>query len=235
MVAAAFAGFSKTGIPGAGMLFVAVFANLLPARQATGAGLPLLIFADAFAYFVYRRNLEWRRAGHLLPWALAGLVLGRFFLGHVDDHQAAHIVGLIITIMLVVHLWRKFRTPERAIGRAPIWFVPVVGFLTGFATMVANASGPVLTIYLLVLQLPKLEFLGTTTALFLIINWVKVPFGIQLGFINVQSLLFNLNLLPAVAVGALVGPWVVKRIDQGMFESCALLLAAFATIRLLFA
>ena len=60
MAAAALAGFSKTGIPGIGILYVAVFANLMPARQATGTVLPLLIFADLFAFFVYRKNLEWR-------------------------------------------------------------------------------------------------------------------------------------------------------------------------------
>src|ERR1043165_8140219 len=87
MFAAALSGFSKTGIPGIGILSVAIFANLMPARQATGAVLPLLIFADVFAYFLYRRNLEWRRVGQLLPWALGGILLGWFVLGRVDDRQ----------------------------------------------------------------------------------------------------------------------------------------------------
>ena len=67
------AGFSKTGIPGASILFVAIIPNLIPARQATGVVLPMLIFADLFAFTVYRKNLAWRRVGRLLPWALAGV------------------------------------------------------------------------------------------------------------------------------------------------------------------
>ena len=55
---AVMAGFSKTGIPGSSILFVAIFPNLIPARQATGVVLPMLIFADLFAYVVYRKNLE---------------------------------------------------------------------------------------------------------------------------------------------------------------------------------
>jgi hypothetical protein len=35
-------GVAKTGIAGMGILFVAVFANVIPARQATGFELPLL-------------------------------------------------------------------------------------------------------------------------------------------------------------------------------------------------
>jgi uncharacterized membrane protein YfcA len=83
------------------------------------------------------------------------------------------------------------------------------------------------------MRLPKLEFLGTGAAFFLVINWIKVPFGIQLGLLNAPSLMLNLWLLPAVAAGALAGPWVVKRIDQAAFENSALVLAAAATLKLL--
>src|SRR3954471_20382351 len=232
VIGAALAGFSKTGIPGMGILFVALFANLMPARQATGAVLPLLIFADLFAYFVYRKNLEWRRVGQLLPWSVAGILLGWFVLGRINDQQTARIVGGVIAIMLGVHLWRKWRTPEDAVAHAPAWFGPFAGLLAGFATMVANAAGSVMTLYLLGMGLPKLEFLGTGGAFFLVINWIKVPFGIQLGLLNAPSLMLNLWLLPAVAVGALAGPWVVKRIDQAAFENSALLLTAAAAVKL---
>jgi len=234
-LAALLAGFSKTGIPGVGILFVAVFANLMPARQATGLVLPLLIFADLFALVVYRKNLQWRRVGRLLPWAVAGVVAGWAVLGRVDDVQTTRMVGAVCTVMLGLHLWRKWRgTAEEAAARAPAWFGPFAGLLAGFATMVANAAGPVMALYLLAMRLPKLEFLGTSAAFFLLINWIKVPFGLQLGLINSQSLLLNLYLLPAVAAGALAGPWVVKRVQQSAFENLVLLLTALGVGKLLF-
>ena len=82
--------------------------------------------------------------------------------------------------------------------------------------------------------LNKMEFVGTAAAFFLVINWIKVPFSAQLGLLNAPSLTLNLWLLPAVAVGALAGPWVVKRVDQTVFENAALALTAVATIKLLF-
>lgn len=231
---AAVAGFSKTGIPGTSILFVAIFANLMPARQATGLVLPLLIVADVFAYFVYRKNLEWRRVGRLLPWALGGVVAGWLVLGRVNDTQTARIVGVVIACMLALHLWRKSRgTAEEAAAHAPIWFGPFAGVLAGFSTMVANAAGPVMTLYLLAMRLPKLEFLGTGAAFFLVINWTKVPFMVQLDMITGETLLLNLWLLPAVAVGALAGPWVVKRVNQTTFENYALALTAVAVVKLL--
>ena len=228
------AGFSKTGIPGTSIFFVAIFANIMPARQATGLVLPLLIFADMFAFAVYRKNLEWGRVGRLLPWAVGGVVLGWAVLGRVNDVQTARIVGLVIAAMLGLHLWRKWRTPEDALAHAPVWFGPFAGVMAGFATMVANAAGPVMTLYLLAMRLTKLEFLGTSAAFFLLINWIKVPFGLQLGLLTGPSLTLNLWLLPAVAVGALAGPWVVKRVNQAVFENTALALTAAAVVKLLF-
>ena len=115
----------------------------------------------------------------------------------------------------------------------PRWFGPIMGIFAGLTTMMANAAGPVMTLYLLAMRLPKLEFLGTGAAFFLLINWIKVPFIAQLGLINASSLTLNLYLLPAVAVGALLGRPVVQRVNQRIFENAALALAAVAALRLL--
>ena len=233
-VAALISGFSKTGIPGISMLSVSIFALLIPAKQATGVVLPMLIFADLFAFVVYRKNLEWRRVGRLLPWAVGGLLLGWFALSRINNEQTAHLVGVILALMLGLHLHRRWKNPESE-APAPRWFGPLMGLFAGVTTMVANAAGPVMTLYLLAMRLPKLEFLGTSAAFFLLINWIKVPFIAQLGLINQASLTLNLYLLPAVAVGALLGRPIVARVNQKVFENVALLLAAGAVVKLLLA
>lgn len=232
MAGAAIAGFSKTGIPGTGILFVVIFANALGARTATGVVLPLLIFADVFAYAVYRKNLDWRRVLRLLPWALGGVVLGWLALGVASDAQMNRGVGLIIAFLLGLHVWRQRRSLGEVVAHAPGWFGPAAGVLAGFTTMVANAAGPVMIVYLLAMRLEKLEFLGTSAAFFLVINWLKVPFAIDLGLINESSLWLNLWLLPAVAIGALSGRWVIARVNQSLFENCALVLSALAALKL---
>ncbi len=232
--AAVISGFSKTGIPGISILSVSIYANVLPARMATGVVLPMLIFADIFAFLVYRKHLEWRRVGRLLPWALGGLVLGWLALGRVDDRQTARLVGVIIAAMLALHLWRRRKNADEVAAHAPEWFGPVMGIFAGLTTMIANAAGPVMTLYLLAMRLNKLEFLGTGAAFFLLINWIKVPFIAQLGLINASSLTLNLYLLPAVAVGALLGRPVVERVNQQVFENTALALTFVAAVKLLF-
>ena len=100
--------------------------------------------------------------------------------------------------------------------------------ITATAAMVANAAGPVMTIYLLAMRLPKLEFLGTGAVFFFLINWIKVPFMVDLGLINAASLTLNLQLAPAVLVGAWLGRIVAARINQNAFENLSLALAAAA-------
>ena len=234
LVGAMIAGFSKTGIPGSSILFIAIFPNLIPAKQATGVVLPMLIFADLFAFVVYRKDLEWRRVGRLLPWAVAGVGLGWLALGRINDAQTARVVGGIIAMMLALHVWRRRAGADEAAAHAPAWFGPAAGLCAGFTTMVANAAGPVMTLYLLAMRLTKLEFLGTGVAFFLVINWIKVPFAAQLGLITPASLKLNLCLLPAVAVGALLGRPVVTRVNQKVFENTVLALTALAAGKLLF-
>jgi uncharacterized membrane protein YfcA len=234
LLAAAMFGLSKTGLPGVSLLAVGVLSNLMPAKVATGVVLPLLIFADLFASFVYRKHLDWRHVGRLLPSAVTGVALGWLALGRIDDRQTAQLVGVIIAVMLAVHLWRR-RVGSDEVVRAPVWFGPLMGLFAGFTTMIANAAGPVMILYLLAMRLEKLKFLGVTAAFFLLINWIKVPFALQLGLINQDSLWLNLWLLPAVAVGALSGRAIVARIDQRRFENIALVLSGLAVVKLLLA
>jgi len=230
------AGFSKTGIPGLGILFVGIFVNVLPVRQATGVVLPMLIMGDLFAVALYRRHAQWGHLWRLLPATVAGVVLGWLVLRQMSDAQTARLVGLVLLLMLVVHVWRKARAGAEAaiVGQAPRWFSALSGLLAGFATQVANAAGPVMSLYLLSMRLPKLEFLGTGAVFFMFINWFKVPFMVQLDMINRETLVLNLCLAPAVIAGALLGRFVLPRINQQAFELWALVLTVLAVLKLLF-
>ncbi|MDR2196274.1 MAG: sulfite exporter TauE/SafE family protein [Gallionellaceae bacterium] len=233
LLAAASFGLSKTGLPGVSLLAVSILPNLMPAKIATGVVLPLLIFADLFAFFVYRKHLDWRHVGRLLPWAVTGVMLGWLALGRIDDQQAARLVGAIIAAMLAMHLWRQRNRDNDFATRAPVWFGAAMGLFAGFTTMIANAAGPVMVLYLLAMRLDKLEFFGVAAAFFLAINWIKVPFALHLGLITQDSLWLNLWLLPAVAAGALCGRWIIARINQRVFENITLAMSALAVVKLL--
>ncbi len=224
-------GLAKTGIGGLGMLAVVIFANLMPAKAASGVVLPMLVLADVVAVLSYRRHAQWSYLWKLFPWTAAGVVAGYFAMGRIDDRQASLMIGVIVLGLLGLHLWRRRRGGAEAMQGA--WFAPVVGILAGFTTLVANAAGPLMAIYLLAMRLPKMEYMGTGAVYFMLMNLFKVPFMMQLDLVNATSLTFNLWLAPAVLAGALLGRWVLVRIDQRLFENLALGLAGLAGLRLL--
>jgi len=226
-------GLAKTGISGLGMLAVVIFANLLPARQASGFVLPMLVFADVVAVASYRQHAQWRYLWRLFPWTALGVAAGYLALGRIDDRQARVLIGGIVLTLLALHLARRKRPP----GESPelgAWAAPVFGVLAGFTTLVANAAGPLMIIYLLSMRLPKMEYMGTGAYFFLLINLFKVPFMVNLGLIDARSFTGNLLLLPAVIAGALAGRVILRRIDQKLFENLALGLSAAAGLKLLF-
>lgn len=239
VLAAFLVGVSKTGIAGLGMLFVALFALVIPStKQSSGIVLPLLICGDMIAVLAYRRHSQWKHLWRLFPWTALGVVIGFFALGRVDDRQARLLVGIIICGMVVMHVWRRWISPpknaEVEAASHGVWFAPTIGVLAGFTTLVANAAGPLMVIYLLAMRLPKMEFVGTGAVFFMLLNWFKVPFMAGLGLITFESLRFNLLLVPAVLAGAFLGKLLLKRIDQKAFEIVALVLSAAAGIKLLF-
>ena len=87
VVAALLVGVAKTGIAGIGMLFVVIFAQILPAKQATGLVLPLLCFGDLVAVAAYRQHAAWRHLWRLFPWTALGVVVGYFVLGRIGDQD----------------------------------------------------------------------------------------------------------------------------------------------------
>lgn len=84
--------------------------------------------------------------------------------------------------------------------------------------MVANAGGPVMSLYLLSAGFRKLGFLGTSAWFFLIVNTSKVPFSVGLGLIDARSLLLDAAMLLFVVPGAYIGRKCVDRINQKLFE-----------------
>lgn len=232
-------GMAKTGLSGLGTLFIAIFANVLPTKEATGLVLPLLILGDVVAVAVYRRHAVWSQLWGLFPWAGVGVVAGYLAMDRIDNHQARVLVGGIVIALLVLHALRRWRerrmTAEVKQPRVPRPVVAAVGVLAGFTTLIANAAGPLMAVYLLALRLPKLEFIGTSAVYFLLLNLFKVPFMVDLGLITGSSLWVNLLLAPAVFTGALIGRSLVQRINQRWFEIITLSLTAVAGLRLVLA
>jgi uncharacterized membrane protein YfcA len=232
-ISAVMVGIAKTGIPGIGILVVPLMATVMPSRESTGVLLGILILADVFAAGYYRRKAQFGHIIRLLPSAFVGIVAGYFGLKYVNNQQLKPVIGIIVLAMLTLNYWRNKKDDQNIHLPNKWWFIAVMGFLAGLTTMMANAAGPVMIIYLLAAGLPKVEFVGTAAWFFFIVNWIKVPFSAKLQLMTLESIKLNLMMLPLIALGALIGILVLKRIKQKWFRIVVQILATAAAIKLI--
>ncbi len=224
-------GISKTALPGAGTLAVVVFAAILPARTSTAALLVLLIVGDVLALTLYRRHADWRTLWRLAPAVVAGIAVGALFLALAQDVLVRRGIGAILVALVIVTLALRRRPARPGGGRAALLGY---GTLGGFTTMVANAGGPVMSLYFPAARFDVRAFLGTAAWFFAIVNIAKLPIVIGLGLLTVPVLWLDLLLVPAVLLGGALGRLIAGRLSQRTFETVVLVLTGATALWLLF-
>jgi uncharacterized membrane protein YfcA len=168
-----------------------------------------------------------------MPPAIAGIVIGWLLLDRLDERVCRPLIGGVILALAAGQLLRTWR-PD-LLGRVPQSrsFAWTMGILTGVTTMLANAAGPVVALYLLAVSLPKSQLIATGAWFFLIVNLVKVPFSTNLGLIAPGTLAVNAALAPGVVLGLFLGRAFLRRLPQRAFDTLVLCLAACAAARLI--
>jgi len=211
-------GMSKTGISGIGLAVVPILAAIFGGKPSVGLLLPILIFADIFAVTYYNRHAEWKHVLKLLPWAIAGILIA-LFVGHqVSDRLFKQIIGIVVIVGIGLMIWRDLR--RKQIRIPDHWGFPaLLGLSGGFATMIGNAAGPILIMYLLSMRLPKNKFIGTGAWFFFIVNVLKVPLHITVWkTINWESFIFDVLMIPGIIFGAFLGIYLVKLFPERAYR-----------------
>lgn len=226
-------GLSKTGFGGFGIVSVSLFAQLFPAKESTGALLPLMIFADFIAVWFYRQHANWPDLVKLLPATLGGIICGWWLMPRIPDAMFTLLLGWVILGLMLLTVAQRIRPQMMTFAAGH----PLLGFVAGWGmgvtTMLANAAGAIAAFYFLAQRMDKMTFVGTAAWFFLVVNLVKVPFSAQLGLIDAESLVFDAYLLPLVLAGAVAGRLLLRRVPQRAFEWITITLAGAAALRLI--
>ena len=218
LLCAMLVGMAKTGLSGFGLMVVPILANVFGGRASVGLLLPILIFADVFAVTWYNRHAEWKYVLRLIPWAIIGVLIGTFTGKLISDVTFNRLLAGLVFFGVGLLVWQDLRSKKVTIPDY-WWFSMVLGLLGGFATMIGNAAGPVMALYLLSMRLPKNSYIGTGAWFFFIINLSKVPFHIfSWETISKQSIVLDLMMIPAIAAGSFLGIYLVKLIPEKFYR-----------------
>lgn len=234
MVCAVLIGMSKAGIKGMGMLTIPLMAAVFGGKPSAGLVLPILSFADLFAVSYYNRDANWKYIWQLIPAAVLGVLIAVWVGQLIDDATFTSLMGwLIVGGLVLMIILEKRHLPSSIINSW--WFGSLFGIIGGFSTMIGNAAGPVLAVYLLSTRIPKQSFIGTGAWFFLLINLVKWPFHIFIWkTITWSSISLNVLTIPAIALGVYIGISIVKLIPEKTFRYFIIFMTFIIALRLIF-
>ena len=226
-------GLSKSGLVGSmGMVAVPMLALVMPARDATGMMLPVLLAMDAIAVWIYRKDANWHVLRIMLPGAMVGTILGWLLWSVVTDAQVLLAVGIItVLFMLDALLPIRKRLPDTPPSRGwgAFW-----GGAAGLTSFISHTGGPPFQIYTLPLGMSPTVYSATTAFFFAIVNTSKLIPYYFLGTLSVNNLEISAVLIPFGLVGVAVGVFLVRRISAKAFYTLAYVLILLLGIKILY-
>lgn len=217
-VAALSIGMSKTGVQGIMLMIVPLMAMAFGAKESTGVILPMLCMADIIAVAYYKRIADWKVVAKLLPTAILGFFLAIGVDNMIPNGQFRQLMGWTLMLALIVMIWSEIFGKENR-WMKKWWYAAIFGLLGGFTTMIGNAAGPVMSVYLLSMRKEKMEYIGINAWFFLVVNLLKVPLqAFVWDNITWDSLQLNLVMLPVIGIGSLIGIRIVKLLPEKIFR-----------------
>ena len=233
LLSAFFIGLSKAGLRGIDMMNVTIMAIVFGSKASTGIVLPLLCVADIIAVIYYHRHAQWNHFWKLIPWMAIGILVGVYVGKDMDEVLFRKIMAIIIITTVFIMVALEIR--KNQIIPTNKFFVANMGLAAGFTTMLGNLAGAFSNIYFLAMRMPKNDFIGTASWVFLVINLFKLPF--QVFFwknITPESLYTDLLLLPAVLVGFWLGIKIVSKIKEDNYRKIVIVLTFLGALAIFF-
>lgn len=226
-------GMSKTGVQGMMLLIVPFMAMAFGAKESTGVILPMLCMADIIAVAYYKRIADWKIVLRLLPTAILGFFIAIAVDSMVPAAAFKKLMGWTLALALVVMFWNEFGGKENR-WMNKWWYSAIFGLLGGFTTMIGNAAGPVMAVYLLSMRKDKMSYVGINAWFFLVVNLLKVPLQAFVWH-NISWASFSLDalMLPVILIGAVIGIRIVRWFPEKAFHRFVQAVTVLAVILML--
>lgn len=232
VIAVLIVGLSKAGLLGGlGVVGVPLLALVMPARDAAGMMLPVLLCMDAVAVWMYRKEVDWSILKIMLPGAAVGTLLGWALWAMVSDAMVLLMVG-VVTLVFVIDAVFPIRKKLEGLPPSKPWGT-FWGGMAGFTSFISHTGGPPFQIYVLPRKLPPAVYAGTTAVFFAIVNTSKLIPYFFLGQLNIHNLTLSAALAPVGVIGVFLGIYLVRRISMKLFYRIAYWLVFLLALQLI--
>ena len=210
-------GLSKGGFAGMGALSLPLLAFAIDPVRAAAITLPILIAQDVVGVWAFRRTVDWRLLGWMLPGSVLGIALGYAFAASVSSAAVMAMVGAISVLFGAYRLRAARHAAPGGTARWPEWIGSLFGIASGFTSQIAHVGQPPFQLWVLPRNLPRDMLVGTTAIFFAATNWIKVPAYWALGQFTAANVMTSAALLPLALVATVAGVRLVRRVDAARF------------------
>jgi uncharacterized membrane protein YfcA len=224
-------GFNKAGLAGTLGPFVTVLLALsIPADDAIGLLLPILIVADWFTLAAHWRQWDVRIYSRLLLASLIGILIGSLVISAVDETALRRIIAVAMLGFAIFYLKsRSIRLDPQKSDR----YVWPAGATSGLISTLAHLGGPPVFLYLMTTNLKPRRFVATSALLFATINLLKVPSYFLAGLFDGELIVSTMWTWVMIPVGVGVGRALVDKINRERFEKMTVALLTVGALLLL--
>ena len=229
-IAGLITGFSKFSVGGMGLLVLPIVMIAFPGPESLGVLLPLYIITDIMAVYSYRKHISWPVLARFLPLGFLGVFVGAQLLSGINTDQFVALLGGIIIAMIALGFYLDAR--PATFMQKPITAYSM-GFAGGLVSMIANAAGPLFSLFLLEQKLSKDSYVSTRAWGFFIINLVKLPMYLSLGLLTQESLTISTYAIPGLLVGAFIGYHFLKHVKPVHFKWLIRIMSTLAAMKLM--
>ena len=173
----------------------------------------------------FRLQSVWR----LIVASVVGIPLGLLLLRQVDERLALAILGCVLVGYALYALLGQPLPGLKSNG----WAYGT-GFVAGMLGGAYNTSGPPVVIYGDAQRWPPAEFKSNLQGFFLVINVFVIAGHALSGNLTQRVWTGYLWVLPAIALGILLGTWLDGRINRAVFRKLVLFLLILMGARMIF-
>lgn len=225
-------GLSKSGLlVGLGVVGVPLLTLVMPAREAAGVMLPVLLAMDVIAVYSYRKEFSWHILKTMLPGAGIGILVGWVLWAFISDAAVLLFVG-IVTLLFVIDAVLPLRKKLEGLPPSTPWGLFWGGF-AGFTSFASHTGGPPFQIHVLPQRLPPTLYAGTSAVFFGVVNVAKLVPYFFLGQLSLHNLALSAAMIPAGIIGVVLGIYLIRRISTGYFYQIAYVLVFFLALKLI--
>ena len=165
------------------------------------------------------REIRLRTVIGLMPWAIAGIGAGVILLRVLDVAQIKLVASLAVAAFALAML-RGWTPP----GAGSPLATAVAGTASGTLNAMVGIAGPPVVMLFVARRLEPHAFRTSIVAYFIAIDVAALAILARVGEIGWPETRTALLLLPAAAVGTLIGRKLVSRIEVGLFRRVVLIM-----------